>query len=107
MIHYLTLGHLDLKALRGCAAVATLLLDESMVRCAGRVSGCRGPNAKDGYVVLPWHGLGSVAASEALALRLHELTGCLIADQKRASDRATGTFPEDEGGGLEMIGHVS
>jgi hypothetical protein len=34
------------------------------------------------HVVLPWHGLGPVSLSEAFALRLHELTGCLIADRR-------------------------
>jgi hypothetical protein len=37
---------------------------------------------KDGYVVLPWHGLGPAGVCEAIALRLHELTGCLIADRR-------------------------
>jgi hypothetical protein len=35
-----------------------------------------------GNVVLPWHSVGSVDLSEAFALRLHELTGCLIADRR-------------------------
>jgi hypothetical protein len=34
------------------------------------------------HVVLPWHSLGPVSLSEAFALRLHELTGCLIADRR-------------------------
>jgi hypothetical protein len=29
-----------------------------------------------------WHGLGPVGVSEAFALRLYELTGCLIADRR-------------------------
>ncbi len=37
---------------------------------------------KDGYVVLPWYGLGPVDLSEAFALRLHEMTGCLIAHRR-------------------------
>ncbi|MGP0064340.1 MAG: hypothetical protein ACLQGP_12160 [Isosphaeraceae bacterium] len=82
MIHYLTLGHLDLEALQGCAAVATRPLDESMVRCVLAEFPDVEAECKDGYLVLPWHGLGSVDVSEAFALRLHELTGCLIADRR-------------------------
>ncbi len=41
-------------------------------------------------MVLPWHGLGPAGVSEACALRLHELTGCLIAD------RRNGRFIEPE-----------
>ena len=33
-------------------------------------------------MVLPWHGLGEAGVSESFALRLHELTGCLIADRR-------------------------
>jgi hypothetical protein len=82
VIHYLTLGHLDLEALRGCAAVATRPLDESTVRCVLAEFPDVEAERKDGYMVLPWHGLGSVDVSEAFALRLHELTGCLIADRR-------------------------
>jgi hypothetical protein len=32
--------------------------------------------------VLPWHGLGLVSMCEAFTLRLHELTGCLVADRR-------------------------
>ena len=76
------MGHLDLEALRGCAAVATRPLDDSMVRRVLAEFPDVKVERKDGYVVLPWHGLGSVEASEAFALRLHELTGCLIADRR-------------------------
>jgi hypothetical protein len=33
-------------------------------------------------IILPWPGLGTVGVSEAFALRLRELTGCLIADRR-------------------------
>jgi hypothetical protein len=75
-------GHLDLEALRGCAAVATRPLDDSVVRRVQAGFPDVKVERKGGYVVLPWHGLGSVEASEAFALRLHELTGCLIADRR-------------------------
>ncbi len=82
MIHYLTIGHLDPEVLAECAAAATRPLDDAAVRCVM----AEFPNIKaermDGYVILPWHGLGTVDASEAFALRLHELTGCLIADRR-------------------------
>jgi len=82
VIHYLTVGHLDPEALRECAAVATRPLDETTVRrVLAEFPGVKAER-KDGYMVLPWHGLGSVDASEAFALRLHELTGCLIADRR-------------------------
>ena len=82
MIHFLTLGHLDPEALLGCAAVAITPLDETTVRgVMAEFPGIRA-ESKDGYVVLPWHGFGPVDVSEAFALRLHELTGCLIADRR-------------------------
>ena len=74
MIHYLTLGHLDPAALGESAAVATRPLDESTVRrVLAHFPGVTVEH-KDGYVVVPWHGLGPVSLSEAFALRLHELT---------------------------------
>ncbi len=82
MIHYLTVGHLDAEALGQCAAVATRPLDETTVRrVLAEFPGIKAER-KDGYMVLPWHGLGPVGVSEAFALRLHELTGCLIADRR-------------------------
>ena len=82
VIHYLTVGHLDPEALRECAAVATRPLDETTVRrVLAEFPGIKAER-EDGYMVLPWHGLGPVGASEAFALRLHELTGCLIADRR-------------------------
>jgi hypothetical protein len=82
VIHCLTLGHLDPEALRSGAAVATTPLDETTVRrVLAEFPGIMAER-KDGYVVLPWHELGPVDAREAFALRLHELTGCLIADRR-------------------------
>jgi hypothetical protein len=82
VIHYLTVGHLDPEALRGCAAVATSPLDETTVRSVLAEFPGIMAEYKDGYVVLPWHGLGPVDVSEAFALRLYELTGWLIADRR-------------------------
>jgi hypothetical protein len=82
MIHFLTVGHLDAEALRGCAALAVKPLPEAVVRrVMGEFPSVRA-EFKDGYVVLPWHGLGSVAASEEMAIRLQSLTGCQIADRR-------------------------
>ena len=82
VIHYLTVGHLDPVALAEGAAVATRPLDESTVRrVLAEFPGFMAEH-KDGYVVLPWHGLGPVSLTEAFALRLHELTGCSIADRR-------------------------
>ena len=65
-----------------CAAVATRPLDETVIRrVLSEFPGIKAER-KDGYMVLPWHGLGPVGVSEAFALRLHELTGCLIADRR-------------------------
>jgi hypothetical protein len=82
VIHYLTVGHLDPEALRECGAVATRPLDETTVRRVLAEFPRIKAERKDGHVILPWHGLGPVGTSEAFALRLHELTGCLIADRR-------------------------
>jgi hypothetical protein len=82
VIHYLTVGHLDPEALRECAAVAIRPLDETTVRRVGAEFPGVKAEHKDGYIVLPWHGLGPKGMSEAFAFRLHELTGCLIADRR-------------------------
>jgi hypothetical protein len=82
LIHDLTVGHLDPEALRECAAVATGPLDETTVRCVlAEFPGIQAERA-DGYNIVPWHGTGPVGVSEAFALRLYELTGCLIADRR-------------------------
>jgi hypothetical protein len=78
----LTAGHLDPEALRECAAVATRALDETIVRRVRAEFPDVKVECENGYVVLPWHGLGPVEASEAFALRLNQLTGCLIADRR-------------------------
>ena len=69
--------------------MATRPLDETTVRrVLAEFPGIEAEH-KDGYLVLPWHGLGTVGVSEAFALRLHELTGCMIADRRngRSSSR--------------------
>lgn len=82
MVHYLTIGHLDPDAIRGGVAVAMRPLEESAVRTARAQFPTVAVEARDGYLILPWHGLGPTGSSEALARRLHELTGCLIADRR-------------------------
>jgi len=82
VIHYLTVGHLDPEALRKYAAVATRSLDQTTARRAPAEFTGINAEHKDGYMVLPWRGLGPVGVSTAFALRLHELTGCLIADRR-------------------------
>ena len=58
MVHYLTLGHLDKDAIRECAAVASSPLDDAVVRrVMAEFPGIRA-EVRDGYLVLPWHGLG-------------------------------------------------
>ena len=82
MVHYLTVGPLDPEALGECAAVAIRPLDETTVRRKLAEFPEITAEHQDGYVVLPWHGLGQVGVSEAFALRLHELTGCAISDRR-------------------------
>ena len=87
--------------------MATRPLDETTVRrVLAEFPGIKAEH-KEGYMVLPWHGLGPAGVSEAFALRLHELTGCLIADRrngrliepealagkKRAANGLAGTSP--------------
>jgi hypothetical protein len=68
--------------LRECVAVTTRPLGETTVRrVLAEFPGIKAEH-KDGYMVLPWQGLGPAGLSEAFALRLHELTGCLIADRR-------------------------
>ena len=62
--------------------MATRPLDEAAVRRVLAEFPDVKVEGKEGYLVLPWHGLGSADVSEAFALRLHELTGCLIADRR-------------------------
>lgn len=82
MVHYLTVGHLDPEALRGCAAVPTRPLDETLVSRVMDEFPDVAAEFKDGYVVLPWHGLVPAGPSEEFALRLQQLTGCVIADRR-------------------------
>jgi hypothetical protein len=82
VIHYMTVGHLDPEALRECAAVAIRPHDDTAVRrVLAEFPGVKAEH-RDGYMVLPWHGLGLTRVSEAFALRIRELTGCLIADRR-------------------------
>ena len=84
MVHYLTLGHLDPEAIQGGVATAVRPLEEATVgRVIADFPGLK-IERKDGYVVVPWHGLGQVAESEEFALRLMQATGCIAADRRNA-----------------------
>lgn len=106
MNHYLTLGYLDPEALEGCVALATRPIDEATVRrVMAEFPGVKA-DLKEGYVVLPWHGLGTVDQSEAFALCLQRLTGCLIADRRNGRLVEVGSLSGMERkavGSLEVI----
>ena len=95
MLHSLTIGHLDLDAIRDRLAVAVKPLDRVLVERLLAELGERDADGhwilgggrveiRDGYVVVPWHGKGPIGPSEEFALRLHRETGCLIADRSHS-----------------------
>ncbi len=95
MLHSLTIGHLDLEAIRERRAVAIRPLDRALVDRLLAELGERDDEGcwilgqgrveiRDGYVVVPWHGKGPVGPSEEFALRLYRESGCLIADRSNA-----------------------
>jgi hypothetical protein len=88
------MGDLDPEALRQCAALATTPLDEATVRRVLAEFPDIKVERKDGSIVLPWHGLRPVGMSEAFAPRLHELTGCLIAEEDQGTT-VRGAFSEE------------
>ena len=94
MLHLLTLGHLDVTAVRERRAVALRPLDMAMVaRLLGELGGVdvRGSptlgggrvEIGDGYVTVPWLMPCPVAESIEFARRLRDATGCLMADLGR------------------------
>jgi hypothetical protein len=82
MIHDLTIGHLDLAALGERRAVALKPLDVAAV--ARVLAGFPGLKieAKDGYLVAPWHGREDGERGEAFAALMQAETGCLVADRR-------------------------
>lgn len=82
MIHDLTLGYLDLEAIRGCVALVIKPMPEGIVHHVMGEFPDVNAEFKNGCVILPWHGQAQTAGSEAFALRLHALTGCQIADRR-------------------------
>lgn len=98
MIHDLTIGHLDPAALHERRAVALRPLDETTVaRVLAGFPGLK-VEARDGYVVAPWHGCEDGERGEVFAAQLQGETGCLVADRRngriialgRMADRAAG-----------------
>ena len=94
MLHHLTLGHLDVTAVRERRAVVVRPLDMGVVgRLLGELGGVddRGPptlgggsvEVGDGYVMVPWLMPYPVPEAVEFARRLHEETGCLMADLGR------------------------
>jgi len=93
MLHNLTLGHLDPEAVSNRMAVVLRPLEEGIVGQILRQLGERDAEGRwrlggrkvelrDGYVVVPWLGGGANCVSEEFALRLHRVTGCLLADRE-------------------------
>ena len=91
MLHDLTLGHLDPEAVAGrrrvvlkpleMDAVNRLLAELGGTDGAGHPTlGGAGVRFEQGYVVIPWLGGSRNRVSEEFAMRLHQETGCLIAD---------------------------
>jgi hypothetical protein len=82
MIHYLTVGHLDPQAIRDCRAVASKPLNPALVsRLLSEFPGLN-VEQKDGYVIVPWHGVGRVPQGEEFTLRLIQAAGCVAADRR-------------------------
>lgn len=82
MIHDLTIGHLDPAAIRDRLAVAVRPLDPTAV--ARVLAGFPGLKieAKDGYLVAPWHGRDDGERGEAFAARMQAETCCVVADRR-------------------------
>jgi hypothetical protein len=96
MLHNLTIGHLDPAAiLQLRRAVARKPLDMTIVRRLLAELGEQGPDGewrlgtglvefRDGYIVIPWLSHGTTMLSEEFALRLHQETGCVLADREHS-----------------------
>jgi len=91
MLHDLTLGHLDPEAVTERRRVVLKPLEMDTVRrlltelggtdASGHPTlGGAKVRFEQGYVVIPWLGGSRNRVSEEFALRLHQETGCLIAD---------------------------
>lgn len=91
MLHDLTLGHLDPEAVKGRRRVVLKPLEMEIVRSLlselGGTDAAGNPTLggakvrfEQGYVVVPWLGGSRNRVSEEFALRLHQETGCLVAD---------------------------
>jgi hypothetical protein len=98
MIHELTIGHLDPALIRDRQAVAVRTLDPlAVARALARFPGLK-VEARNGYLVAPWHGREDGEQGEAFAAELQAETGCLVADRGngrivelgRVADRAAG-----------------
>ena len=99
MIHELTIGHLDPKAVENRLAIALRRLDEEAVaRVLAEFPGLE-VERHAGYLVAPWHGRDDGIRGEQFAARLQAETGCLVADRRngrivdlrqKLSDRAAG-----------------
>ena len=95
MVHYLTLGHLDKDAIRECAAVASSPLDDAVVRrVMAEFPGIRA-EVRDGYLVLPWHGLGERATQRGVRSPAPRADGM---PHRRPAERSAGR-PEGIGEG--------
>jgi hypothetical protein len=82
MIHDLTIGHLDPTALRERRAVAVKPLEPAAVARVLADFPDLKVEARDGYVVAPWHGREDAERGEAFAIRLQAETGSLVADRR-------------------------
>jgi hypothetical protein len=98
VIHDLTIGHLDLDAIRERRAVAVKPLDDTLVtRVLAEFPGLK-VDHQDRYLIAPWHGREDGQRGEAFAAQMQAETGCLVADRRngrvvelaRASERAVG-----------------
>jgi hypothetical protein len=107
LIHKLTIGHLDVEALKDGRLVVLRPLNMSVVtrllKEIGQVSedggatlGGHTVEVKDGYIICPWLMPLRNPSTETFAKRLHHETGCVIADAKRREIIA----PEQLGAGM-------
>jgi hypothetical protein len=94
MLHLLTLGHLDAEAVTNGRIVILKPLDMGLTmhllaeigevdEVGSATLGGYPVTIKDGYVVCPWLMPHPIQQTNEFARRLHESTGCLIADVKR------------------------
>src|SRR5437899_1994739 len=94
MIHKLSMGHFDVEALKNRRLVVVRPLDMSAVTRLLQEVGQVGEDGraslegyavefKDGYIVCPWLMAQRVLATEELARRLQQETGCVLFDAAR------------------------